>query len=632
MEAREELRAVGALLGITVTVTDGLAWELVRPEGGAPELRAGLGWYAARGHGTDEAVALALLQLWEGVRGELRAPDRARRARSIVSARPTTAPLVSAVTRLQAAAELLAAMPGLRLRLAAALERGLPEGLAEQPRHLQWAAVLLRAGLGAGAVPVGEAGVDAAVGEEWRALQRLGAGGLDPLRRVLAPDAERHPLERFERALALLLPPYERLLARDARERGLGLGEALDGAVAQEHEGGAATDDFGAAGSGDSGGEPEPGGEGSDAEGGDAVAPGADDARARPGEGRQNAEGADLFAAEQAGFMSSYLATPLPAEGALVQAVVELAVEAEAAERRDDAAREATREAAGAQGSGGGLAAADYRSRASELAAAVERMREVWARVIAERVARVRTIGRRAVPEGETLDQQSLASALAEARAGVQRPAAFLRRESRPRRTRRAGSTDYVLLVDRSASMQGRPAAAAADAALVMLEALAGVERDIAHAEERQGIELDLDIRTGLVLFDAEAELVKPLSRGLDDAVRLRMVAGIRSPRGSTNDGAALRLAAEQLGLLGEPAGDGRERRRVVIVVSDGGSNDEAASARELRRLRSAGAGVHGIGIGSDEVVRRYAPSSRRVDDPRDIAEAIQQLVESELP
>jgi hypothetical protein len=41
---------------------------------------------------------------------------------------------------------------------------------------------------------------------------------------------------------------------------------------------------------------------------------------------------------------------------------------------------------------------------------------------------------------------------------------------------------------------------------------------------------------------------------------------------------------------------------------------------------------VHGIGIGSDEVVRRYAPSSRRVDDPRDIAEAMQQLVESELP
>src|SRR5690606_19736679 len=100
------------------------------------------------------------------------------------------------------------------------------------------------------------------------------------------------------------------------------------------------------------------------------------------------------------------------------------------------------------------------------------------------------------------------------------RPAAFLQREIRPRRRRRAGSTDYVLLVDRSASMQGRIAEAAADAALIMLEALAGVERDFAHAEQRVGIDLDLDIRTALVVFDAEPLVVKPLSHGLDDEVR----------------------------------------------------------------------------------------------------------------
>ncbi|QBE47449.1 vWA domain-containing protein [Leucobacter triazinivorans] len=622
MEAREGLQAAGALLGIAVTVTDDPAWELVRPDGRPAELRVGLGWYAARGHGPEEAVALALLQLWESVRGETRAPDRARRARSVVTARPESEPLVAAVVRLQAAAELLVAMPGLRPSLASALERSVPNEVLEQPRHLQWVTVLLRAGLGC---DTASAGADAA--EEWRGLQRLGAGDFDPLRRVLAPDPQRRPLERFERALALLLPPYERLLALDARERGLG--EAPDGATAQEHEGGAETEDFGAAGAGA---DAEPGAERAEAEGGDAVPPGADESRARPGEGRQTAEGSDLFAAEQAGFVSAYLATPLPAEGALVQALVELDAASEAAGSRREEQRDDDRTAAGAAGSGAALAAAEYRARAAELTPAIERMREVWARVIAERVARVRTIGRRAVPEGETLDPQSLAGAFAEARSGVQRPAAFLRRETRPRRTRRAGSTDYVVLVDRSASMQGRPAAAAADATLVMLEALAGAERDIAHAEERQGIELDLDIRTALVLFDAETQLVKPLSRGLDDTVRLDMVAGIRSPRGSTNDGAALRLAAEQLGLLGGSTGDGRERRRVVIVVSDGGSNDEAASAREMLRLRSAGVGVHGIGIGSDEVVRRYAPSSSRVDDPREIAEAMQRLVESELP
>lgn len=629
MEAREGLQAVGALLGIPIIVTDDASWELTQRAGARPELRAGLGWYAMRGHGREEAVALAILQLWESVRGVQRDPDRARRARSIVAARPETEPLVAAVMRLQAAAEILAAMPGLRAGLAAALERSLPDDLAERPRHLQWVAVLLRAGLGAEAEV--SAGADAAVVAEWRALRERGAGTTDPLRRVLAPDPERRPLERFERALALLLPPYEQLLTLDARERGLG--EAPDGAVAQGHEGGADADDLGAAGAGA---EADQEAEGAGSEGDDAASSGADDSRARRGEGRQISEGADLFAAEQAGFVSAYLATPLPAEGALVEALVELEPELEAVGPR----RESAGESGGGTGQGGAPAVADYRLRASELAPAIERMREVWARVIAERVARVRTIGRRAVPEGETLDRQSLAVAVAEARAGVQRPAVFLRRETRPRRTRRAGSTDYVLLVDRSASMRGRVAEAAADAALVMLEALAGVERDIAHAEERVGIELDLDIRTALLLFDAEVELVKPLSRGLDDAVRLDMVAGIRSPRGSTNDGAALRSAAVQLGVSGAGAGagidagpgDGRERRRIVILVSDGGSNDESAAARELRRLRAAGVGVHGIGIGSDEIVRRYAPSSRRVDDPRDVAEAIQRLVESELP
>ncbi|RGE19571.1 vWA domain-containing protein [Leucobacter sp. wl10] len=621
MEAREGLQAVGALLGVGVTVADDESWELTLRADARPELRVGLGWYTARGHGREEAVALAVLQLWESVRGARRAPDRARRARSVVAARPEIEPLVSAVLRLQAAAEVLAAMPGLRARLVAALERSLPGAVVEQPRHLQWVAALLRSGLGAGGA--GAAELDPAVAEERRAVQALGAGRVDPLRRVLAPDPGRRPLERFERALALLLPPYERLLALDAQGRGLG--EAPDGAAAQEHEGGAATDDLAVAGAGAGA---EAGTEDPGAEAGEAAPPGADDARARSGEVRRTPEGSDLFAAEQAGFVSAYLATPLPAGGALVEALVGLDPESEASRPRREDARDTGRGA----GVGGDTAVSDYRMRAAELAPAIERMREVWSSVIAERVARVRTMGRRAAPEGDALDPQALAVAVADARAGVQRPAAFLRRGTRPRRTRRAGSTDYALLVDRSASMQGRVAEAAADAALVMLEALAGAERDIAHAEERHGIELDLDIRTALLLYDAQLELVKPLSRGLDDAVRLRMVAGIRSPRGSTNDGAALRAAAEQLGVLGEAAGDGRERRRIVILVSDGGSNDEAAAARELRRLRAAGVGVHGIGIGSDEIVRRYAPSSRRVDDPRDIAEAIQRLVESELP
>lgn len=626
IEERERLRAVGALIGVPVSVSDDESWEL--DENG---LRVGLGWYARRGHGHDEAVALALLQLWESVRGERRAPERARRSRSIIAARPAAEPLVAAVIRLQAAAEMLAALPGLRQRLAAATARSLPASPGEQPRHLQWVALLLAEGTGAARL----AGLAPEVEAEWEALARASRRD-DALRRVLAPDARRAPLDRFERALALLLPPYERLLARDAQERGLG--ESSRGAEAEDHEGGAAADDFGAAGAG--GDAEQQAADDGPAEG-EAEAPG-DDERARAGEGRQAAEGADLFAAEQAGFVSAVLATPLPAEGALLEAMA--LPEIEGAPQPGDEQREI---GGGSADASGGRARADYRDRVAELTEAIERMRAVWAQVIADRVAQLRGIGRRPVPEGEMLAPDALARAVAEARAGVARPAAFLRRESRPRRPRRAGSTDYVLLVDRSASMQGRVADAAADAALIMLEALAGVERDIAHAEQHAGIDLDLDIRTALVVFDAEPILVKPLSRGLDDGVRRRMHAEIRSPRGSTNDGAALRIAAQQLGIVPGAAGasgasgtpgtpgssaDGVERRRIVLLVSDGGSNDPIAAARELRRLRDAGVEVHGIGIGSDEVVRRYAPSSRRVDDPGGIAEAIQQLVEGELP
>ncbi|WP_336651068.1 MULTISPECIES: vWA domain-containing protein [unclassified Leucobacter] len=616
IEERERLRAVGALIGVPIIVTDDEIWEL-----DDSALRVGLGWYASRGHGHEEAVALALLQLWESVHGERRAPERARRGRSIIAAHPFAEPLVAAVIRLQAVSELLTALPGLRDRLAAAIVRSLPGSLAEQPRHLQWVALLLAAGTGAARL----AGLAPEVVAEWDTLVHASRDG-DALRRVLAPDPSRAPLERFERALALLLPPYERLLARDAQERGLGDGPR--GAEAEHHEGGAASDDFGAAGAG---GDAEQQATDDGPAEGETEAPGEDE-RARAGEGRQAAEGADLFAAEQAGFVTAMLATPLPAEGALLEAMALPPLEATPQpgdEQRDIGG--------GSADGGGGSARADYRDRVAELADAIERMRAVWAQVIAERIAQLRGIGRRPVPEGEMLAPDALARAVAEARAGVARPAAFLRRETRPRRRRRAGSTDYVLLVDRSASMQGRVADAAADAALIMLEALAGVERDIAHAEQQAGVEFDLDIRTALVVFDGEPVLVKPLSRGLDDGVRRRMHTEIRSPRGSTNDGAALRLAAQQLGIVpgaagvsgtAGPLGDGVERRRVVLLVSDGGSNDPAAAAGELRRLRNAGAEVHGIGIGSDEVVRRYAPSSRRIDDPAGIAEAIQQLVE----
>ncbi len=671
-ELAARLQVAASLLGFTVIVTDDDAWELT--ESG---LRVGLGFYTSRGHPDAEAVALALLQLWESVRAERTAPERTRRHRSIAAHRPELVPLLGAVRRLQAAAELLAALPGLRGDLVAAAQRLLPERLEEQPRHLQWVVLLLRGGLigdsrtlagdsrtliddsrtlrGGTLAPVESPsstgrGADPEVLKEWERLVALGGERVDPLRRVLAPDHSRDALQRFERALALLLPPYERLLVLDVSERGLG-GDAHGRPGAEDHEAGTDAGDLAPSGSGGENAEEADGDPDREAE---AVPPSED--RARPGDGHEAPEGADLFAAEQAGFVRTILPTPMPTEGALIEALIELA----GARRPERAAGRGERTGGSAPGSGATASGiADYRARVAALGEPIERMREVWARVIAERVAHRPAPGRRAVPEGESLDRESLARALAEVRAGSPRPSAFLRREARPRRTRRAGSTDYVLLVDRSASMQGPAADAAADAALVMLEALAGAERDASHAEAASRIPLDLDIRTALIVFDAEVDTVKPLSRGLDDGVRKRMHTEIRSPRGSTNDGGALRAAAEQLGLRhpetpsgpgfppveaggGVPAdragagipsvGDGVERRRIVILVGDGGSNDPVAAEMALRRLHAAGVRVYGIGIGSDEIVERFAPTSVRVDDPRRIADALQDLIERELP
>ncbi|MBL3686931.1 VWA domain-containing protein [Leucobacter zeae] len=639
------LEAVAALLGIPIEVTDGAEWEVTDGR-----LRVGLGWYAVRGHGPAEAEALALLQLWETVRADRAAPDRERRRRSIATLRPELDPLLEAVARVQASAELIEAMPGMRTALVAAIRRSIPDDLSSWQRHLQWVGALMRAGIAAAAgagpwtdpgVSASEAavfGLDPAVLDEWAGLGRMDAQRIpdpthEPLRRVLIPDPSRTPLRRFERALALLLPPYERLLRLDAETRGWSGG---DGARDGVDGGDGASDggEFGESAPGASGADPDAG----DAEGaGESATAESERDAARKGEGRQTAEGADLFAAEQAGFVSTILATPMPSDGAVFAALLDALPDALAAADRDRDGAPAAQGAHAAPGDGGATAITEYRARADDLADAIERMRDVWSRVIAERVGTRAALSRDARPEGESLATERLAGAVAEARAGVRRPAAFRERVHRRRRTRRAGSTDYVLLVDRSASMSGPAAEAAADAMLIMIEALAGVERDILHAERAGGVDLELDIRTALIVFDAEAHVVKPLSHGLDDAARRAVHSAIRSPRGSTNDAAALRAAGAQLGVgasasEARTAPDGLQRRRIAILVGDGGTSDPLAAAVELRRLRDAGVAVHGIGIGDDDIVARYAPSGRRLDDPRGLAETLRELVADELP
>jgi hypothetical protein len=608
-QAAEHLHAIGSVLGVTVTVSDGDEWLL--DEHG---LRVGLNWYLQRGHGGREAAALAALQLWEGPLEPRRAPDRARRWQALAQVRPHLISLLGAVRRAQAMGELLAAMPGLRAPLQAAVFRGLPRDLGTLPRHLQWASLVL-----AQAVPQSDeiAIEDSAVAAEWQAVLAASSesGSLfHTLDRVLAPRTDVAPLRRFERALTLVLPAYERLLALDTLDFGsqatvLGGSDRADLSLHADEALG--SEDF-ALGCDEQSAEPD-----------------TDDSQPADNDSQGTPDPDQLFEAERDQFAQTVLATPISDASAL------FAGDAEATPF-DTQQIESEKELAGGAGAGrpaSGVSLAEYRSRAQQLAAAIDRTRAIWRAVIAERIAPRRVHSRMPQAEGDELVAEALAAVVAQTLAGVPEPAAFRRREVKPRLTRSAGSTDYVLMIDRSASMTGAVADAAADAALVMVEALAAAERDIAHAERSAGIDLELDIRSCLIVFSSDATVVKPLSRGLDDATRRSLYSEVRSPAGSTNDAAALRAAGEQLGIgaqASHPA-DGLARRRIAILVGDGGTNDAPAAARELQRLRAAGVSVHGVGIGTADLATRYAPQGASIASASELPKVLARIIEHEL-
>src|SRR5690606_560950 len=70
-----------------------------------------------------------------------------------------------------------------------------------------------------------------------------------------------------------------------------------------------------------------------------------------------------------------------------------------------------------------------YRNRLGALWPQIERMRDVWSELLHERVSTRRTLSRLPRPDGEDLHRASLPLALAEARAGIQRPSAYAQLE-----------------------------------------------------------------------------------------------------------------------------------------------------------------------------------------------------------
>lgn len=256
---------------------------------------------------------------------------------------------------------------------------------------------------------------------------------------------------------------------------------------------------------------------------------------------------------------------------------------------------------------------------------AIEEMREVFQRVIHERTATKRGLSRRTLPEGAILDPDRLSQTIIDMRTGTVEPEVFRDYETLRGQTETIGKTDYVFLFDVSGSMSegdGSKAKAAASSAVIGLEGLSALQRDIEEAEATNKIELELDIRTAMYTFGSGSECLKPLSTKITPKQRLDAYSALRKARdGSTQDFIAL----EEIQKLSKDA----DRRRILIVVSDGKSDNQVRARNAIDSLRGDGWFVYGIGIGSDAATNLYQPTSRRVDNPEELPTTIHNFLEA---
>lgn len=652
----QRLVAAGKVLGCTVTVTDGDAWEET-PDG----VSVGLGFFLERGYTADDAVALSIRDLWVSIQLSRRAPGRAFRRASIAAARPELAPLLAAIERVQAEQELCVAMPGLAPQLRAATLRGVPAELRELPLETQWVGAILR--LCAGAEP---GAVDDPVVEELGRLLASGAQSAPErhgaaLARVMLADRSHTPVERLDRALALLAPPMLRLRGRGGR--------GLTGESGAGEEG----DDLGAApeidlgdgaGAGEASTEGDPGAAAESA----AVAPEADpntepDVSSERGAPASQPEPDSLTEVQGSDAPESLLDIPLPVARPRPLRDLAAAVGSDNARARPEGAPESWPEdldrgrSAAALGGAAAAQLAEYRGRTGRYAPEIRRLRELWREVLTRNRRERQVLSRRATPEGEQLHAERLAETVAEVRAGVRMPAAFRSRVSRARDADALGEIDYLLVLDRSASMQGGAAEACADAALVMLESLAAVSRDIRREEARSATRSGIALRAGAIVFADHPIVVAPLGRVVAETTRAALTSAVRAAGGQTDAAAALEAAGVVLGIDGElgglvrprsglasgaASGSGRPRtaargsaparRRIVLFVGDGDADDPVRLAAAVARLRERGVEVHGIGIGAAEGVSVFAPDSHRIGSVRELPAALAGRLATTLP
>ena len=266
-----------------------------------------------------------------------------------------------------------------------------------------------------------------------------------------------------------------------------------------------------------------------------------------------------------------------------------------------------------------------YNSEVRRFHKQIDHMRQVFRSILDEVIATRRGLSRRAHQDGDVLDPNRLAQTVADIRSGVA-PEAFQRYEAIRGRTELSCKTDYFFVFDCSGSMAGKSAQSAASCAVIMLEGLASMERDIRKMEKEQNIDLsDLSVRTALYTFGSSSVCHKPLGSSLNDKQRLDTYAAVSAAdAGDTADYLALQEIA---GLRRD-----HDRQRIVIVVTDGESSDRNAAYAAINQLRrDQNTVIYGVSIGSTAAEQLYAPNAKFIDDPKDLPNILQSFIETTI-
>ena len=144
------------------------------------------------------------------------------------------------------------------------------------------------------------------------------------------------------------------------------------------------------------------------------------------------------------------------------------------------------------------------------------------------------------------------------------------------------GQTSVMLAVDVSGSM------AATDVQPTRIEAAIAAGRTLID-------KLPSNAQVGLVIFNAQAEVVTPLTT---DKGAVKDALGTLRPGGGTAIGSAIQVAVAQLANIADPNGPKSQNYAMVVLLTDGTSNTGIDAATAAGEAAQAKIPVQTVGVG----------------------------------